>query len=117
MEFKKGYKVKIGDLHGVVDLVTHKSYPEPIKVTWDDGSYTWFTSDGRFYESHKVSILKLVSRPKQMVKKKYWRALLKNPNGTFHESENLYKTKAEAEYVFNFPELIGGRWVEFEVEE
>ena len=65
MEFKVGDIVEWQGVRGTVNCNTHYG----VKVLFADGNIANFYADGRYFDWHKEPSLKLIERPKKMVKK------------------------------------------------
>lgn len=71
MDFKVGDKVSWMGLEGIVDRIDETtSYPVYVRTYHPVCSLHGFTLDGRYRTEHTEPSLKLIERPKKMVKKK-----------------------------------------------
>jgi len=124
MEFKKGDEVKLGELKGVVvDIDTTPegnsgNFGHPVRVNWVEGGSEYFTLDGRISDSTTTPVLELAHRPKRMVKKKYFQAVIRYGNELTLDSRLYVSRKlAETAYAGLAGDVASGRWVEVEEEQ
>lgn len=69
-KFQVGDVVEFNGVRGVVLSMEARRYP--VHVSFEDSITCYFTLDGKFFDWHVTPSLKLIERPRRIVKKKVW---------------------------------------------
>jgi len=118
-KFKFGDRVKGLGLVGTVKEL-EMDLPLPLKVMWDDPGYpcSGFTEDGRYF-TRGEPCLELLERPKQKIKKTFYKAYMKSlfDSNTIVATVEYYKSKDDLLKACKDRTIVGIEEREFEIED
>lgn len=112
LKLEEGMRVDYGGMTGTVEYVNEDCWHQfPVSVLFDEGYKMDFTLDGRQYARQKHTLLKVIGRTENKIKKWVW--AVKDRYGTWISTAHMTENEVNALYPEKYTKV---KVVESEIE-